>query len=95
MSRLDEIRAREQAATNGPWEAYDDWYDGPLCAVRTSVGGTEGHVASTAVDPTRDSYDSERSNAQFIAHAREDIPWLLATVERLTHELRQAKSGTS
>lgn len=64
---LDEIKAREQAATPGPWYT-DGWalWDDDL----------NEFVELHDTDP----------DAQFLAHARTDIPALLAEVERLTKE---------
>jgi hypothetical protein len=72
--RLAEIRAREQAATKGPWSDWDSccvWYKGSevLCEVLTG----------------------ESADQAFIAHARTDIPELLAEVERLAAENAQLK----
>lgn len=71
--RLDEIRRRCEAATPGPWEAIQDWYDGPLAQV---VCGTSGIVCG--VSHKDRLIDEEASIATFIAHARDDIPWLLS-----------------
>ena len=77
--QLDAIRARVEAATPGPWEAGTafccpdmGWIDGPkrmVCPVHESAKRTH----------TLDANDAE-----FIASAREDVPALLAEVERLT-----------
>lgn len=69
--RLAAIRARDAAATPGPWEA-DDW----------EIYGPD---QSVWVGETCDSDDWNKScaNAEFIAHARTDVRDLLAEVERL------------
>ena len=61
---LAEIKAREQAATPGPWYA-DGW------GLFDDIQGELVELHDT--DP----------DAQFIAHARTDIPALVAEVERL------------
>ena len=78
--RLAEIKARAEKATPGPWtatyEESDQWtsitgaglFDGGHWMVCPEVATTEG-------EPGEDS--------DFIAHAREDVPDLLAEVERL------------
>ena len=78
MSRLDEIRAREAAATPGPW--FD-------------TGDVESVGVSIAMDPYADINPDRavwKVNADFIAHAREDIPFLLAEIERLELALTTA-----
>lgn len=83
---LAEIRKRAEAATPGPWEPRDpDWWqledpdyadktDGIQAAGRSIMGTCDGCPAG--------KYD----DAVFIAHARTDIPALLAEVERLRAE---------
>ena len=92
------IRKRAEAATPGPWYVRlldDDWAMN-LTAVSTQPGA-DGHeqwpefdestmVAATLVqhpryvDVTDEHWDE---NADFIAHARQDIPALVAEVEGL------------
>lgn len=69
MDRLDEIQARCDAATLGPWEFTPGGaiYHDPLKLIAHVLGSGEDSV----------------SNASFIAHSREDIPYLLAEVKRL------------
>lgn len=66
--RLAEIKARADAATKGPWKVAEQDLECWI-AGPTVVQNQEGAFA--------------RPNAAFIAHAREDIPDLLAEVERL------------
>jgi hypothetical protein len=75
---LDAIRARVAAATPGPWEAGTafccpdcGWVDGPK---RTVCPVYEGAKRTHTLDA---------NDAEFIASAREDVPALLAEVERL------------
>ncbi|WP_098892234.1 hypothetical protein [Streptomyces sp. or3] len=74
--REQEIRAREQAATPGPWQS-----DG------AEIYGTLGGVLMVDlwVGETLDVENQERSNADasFMADARSAVPELLAEVERL------------
>ena len=83
MSRLDEIKARADVATPGPWHAWDrgiGWevHKGEECApgCGRSCDALNGEV--------RDTFT--RADAEFIAAAREDEPWLVSEVERLTAE---------
>ena len=71
MSRLDEIKAREQAAFGGPWHVLD---------------ADENGMHAVAVDGTVLVEVGDFCDAEFIAHARDDIPHLLALVESLTAE---------
>ena len=66
-AELDAIEQRAHAATEGPWEAS---------AHRT------GHYLVICPDcGVRGGY--ERADAEFIAHARSDVPALVAEVRRL------------
>ncbi len=70
--RLDEIKARAEAATEGPWtgnngDGYGAYY------VDNPTGRT---VARCDYGPYEGSRDAE-----FIAHARTDVPDLVAAVE--------------
>jgi hypothetical protein len=76
-AELDEIRARCQAATRGPWKA---WIEG-----RDHESGSS--FIMTGEGPDRGE-DIELSGAlvpdyDFIAHARQDVPRLLAEIARL------------
>jgi len=79
--KLEEIKARVEAATQGPWEIYKDhlfsafdrygistYFEWPVC----KAGG-----------------NLTAQNAEFIAHAREDIPALVIEVERLQAIIEQ------
>jgi hypothetical protein len=73
---IKEIKAREQDATPGPWkhvetDDYSEIYDSK------SWGKSLRPLALVG---------SNIADADFIAHAREDIPVLLAEVERLQSE---------
>jgi hypothetical protein len=66
--RLAEIRARVDAATPARW-----WSEEEDVQHRTQHGEwCDFHTANIKAD------------AAFIAHARDDVPWLLAEVERLS-----------
>jgi len=66
MSRLNEIKERAAAATAGEW----------------ILGKDKDHIYQTA-HVTRDIWNIPRNEADlvFIAHAREDVPWLVEAVE--------------
>lgn len=66
---LDAIEARANTATPGPWAVSEDYSD---------VLAPDGSQLASYWNPT-----SETENGEFIAHAREDVPALLAEVRRL------------
>lgn len=78
MSRLDEIKARADAATEGPWvrdmhspdmSGRSGWYiRGPRKL------GLRSMVLNSRMLP---------GDAEFIEHAREDVPWLLERIGEL------------
>ncbi|MFE2850639.1 hypothetical protein ACFXJO_05825 [Streptomyces lavendulae] len=90
-NRLAEIRAREQAATKGPWELYPKYGE----AFYAYLGGN----ALVGVGDL-DFGDGEDANADrsFVLAAREDVPFLLvavterdATIDELRIQLRIAE----
>ena len=87
VDRLDEIQARADAATDGPWEARHrvglDWLS------QSPHVDNDGHEPGSsvgladAVDPLWGSlWPSRNANADadFIAHARTDVPRLVAAL---------------
>lgn len=72
---LEEIRARAEKATPGPWEeAY------PNSRV------IEAHDGQVVVDSFNDGIGAgviEQVDADFIAHARTDVPKLVAALEAI------------
>ena len=77
--RLNEIRARAEAATPGPWVAYGNTVEQEKTGWHTVVGTEMTGQAYMAYE----RLTTKNEDAIFIAHAREDIPYLLAEVERL------------
>ena len=77
------ILARCEAATKGPWVECK-----PMClapVVRDSRGLYVCETRTTEpgglVQPTHAETVSSHADAAFIAHAREDVPWLLAQLD--------------
>ena len=88
-TRVAEIRQRAEAATEGPWERR--LYDG----VRDSKSRLVKVVEDSEFDFERVTSLADyitRENAEFIAHAREDIPWLLEQLRTAEAE-RDAVKG--
>ena len=78
MSILDEIQARADAATEGPWavEVDDDGFDGASVLLDDGVGWGTAYIC-------QDMHQGESegvADAEFISHAREDVPKLVAAL---------------
>ena len=79
------IRERCEAAAAGPWTvSYGKCYELP------HVESTEGTVCFPTISDDGEGGEWCNSHAEFIAHARTDVPALLAEVERLRAELQKA-----
>src|SRR5260221_188990 len=86
---LAAIRERAEAATPGPWQCFNGYVrargtdeDSPsdeMCMVRIGPASNEGGIRAQ----WGNDLQASRADAEFIARAREDIPALLAEVERL------------
>lgn len=85
--RLTEIAARAAAATPGPWTNYGtDLYRS------SATGGFRLMDLLGSFTPEVDNQSFR--NAKFVAAAREDVPWLLAEVERLRTVVAALAEGT-
>jgi len=89
-ARVQAIREREQAATNGPWLYRPcDWDDWGYVRSPVNALGMSPIVARADSGNLHDDHDAHRkaktdpyeANGRFIAHARADIPWLLNQLE--------------
>ena len=87
--QIEEIRSRAEAATPGPWHNYDrgigyEVHVGPATEKHWWQAGEDGHErggeCSCIHDGFRETIPNEQ-NADFIAHARQDIPDLLDALE--------------
>jgi predicted metal-dependent phosphoesterase TrpH len=98
--RLEEIRKRAEAATKGPWESKcrsvgnegndPAWPEKDF--LQFHVRWTDGSEVEV-VGPKEVTWgrgDFYGRDADFIAHAREDIPWLLSELERMDALYRSA-----
>lgn len=81
MKRLEEMRAREQAATRGGWQEENgpDQIGQDWVPYETVIGMDEHHtyLGSTF------KWIFKPADKAFVAHARADVPWLLDFVETL------------
>jgi len=88
---LDEMQARCDAATPGPWCSEIDEYNGhpdPDAVQRQVMAGVNDELRRVAICEPEHSldggYDKQpTANAAFIAHARTDMPRLIAVVKVL------------
>ncbi|WP_340640634.1 hypothetical protein [Bacillus atrophaeus] len=67
--KLEEIRQRADAATEGPWRIGKQSPNG-----LNNIGTIGGLLTAQTTD---------EDDAKFIAHARQDIPWLISEIDRL------------
>lgn len=81
--RLAEIEARVAAATPGPWRTWNDGH----------VGCIDGHIGGIFA-PTAGSQSYRRMpDARFVAHAREDVPWLIERLREAHTTIRALVGG--
>lgn len=112
QKRLDEIRARVEAATPGPWmggyiaywhKCQNDcaepqwWNDEPghniVRVIEPGIGVPKDEIESHVIAGNYDHGSGgivHTNDLQFIAHARQDVPALLAEIERLRDAARES-----
>lgn len=83
QEQLNAIKERVAKVTPGPWDIDRNSDDDVFVTDIWFNGADEGHAEIHGNDVASSIY-----NAEFIAHAREDVPALIAEIERL-HELRK------
>lgn len=93
MTRLDEIAARLEAATPGPWEAY-----GTTVAAMTGPGDCGGcsGLPSPEHEPSclwSEIAGADEPDAELIAHAPADLSSLLAVVREVAGLHRPVPDG--
>jgi hypothetical protein len=97
---LDPIRARAEAATEGPWASIPTVHGDPHVQTGEPVDESGCAVIVAGFPRTRrvalwtSPSDYGRADAEFIAAARADVPALIAEVERLQGERDEARSLT-
>ena len=72
--RLDEIEARANAATQGPWE----WH--PYMGSGATLAKPNHHFHEVNILKTTDDWPPVAADAEFIAAARTDVPQLVAAL---------------
>lgn len=75
------IRARAEKATEGPWKVW------AMSVLADPVGNSNLYDGLLIADTTDPHRGLRTFNADFIAHARTDVPALVAEVERLQREV--------
>lgn len=97
-AELAAIRARAEKATPGPWISVSDCDKAAIIARgergRAIIVESENHHAPEGFGQKRGGV-ARSWNADFIAHARDDIPRLLATIDALDAELQQLGDGVN
>jgi len=97
---LDAIRARCEAASKGPWNYIDSWKgDGSISHQGNAIAYLTydddwrdmEHRCENNNEPDGCLCDYALADGDFIAHARTDIPALLAEVEKLQAENKRLK----
>ena len=82
LKRIEEIEARTKEATPGPWMVEYTWdRDGnewPLIMAKNKDGEKQLELTW--------------ENAEFIAHSREDVPWLCKTVRQFVAQLEEVEA---
>lgn len=93
---LSAIEARAQAATEGPWEAGPNGMARPWEANGIVVRPAGEFPYGEWIGDFGRRGDMDRiANAKFIAHARADVPALVAEVRRLTDEFATSRAATA
>jgi hypothetical protein len=83
--KLQEIREREAKATKGPW-GYD--HNRHIAAIDTDEwGDTIACLPPEIKEPT----EQDKIDLGFIAHSRQDIPYLLKQLQRETERADAAE----
>jgi hypothetical protein len=74
--RLAEIEVREHAAKVGPWTWKDNGY------LRTGIGEWTLSNTDIGICDCDEYAEPDPVDRDFIAHARADVPWLIALARR-------------
>lgn len=80
-TREVEIRSRLALASPGPWYHCPkrSWDTGGIYST-SEIDNPWGHEIFAVIE---EYMHGTKEDGEFLAHAREDIPWLLAEIERL------------
>ena len=92
--QLQAIKDRCEAATPGEWAYFRNKYDDYKLSV--PLPDTNWTYPLVSLEPNQGQfiYDNIDNDLTFIAHARKDIPALIAEVERLTAPMKPIAERT-
>lgn len=93
--RISEIRARLEAATPGPWEALTRAPDWGATEIGAQLDTPDARVIADTELWGRQPTEQNVQDAAFIAHAREDVPFLLARLGALEAERDAARAWSA
>lgn len=87
--RMAEIEVRSNAATPGPWEwdDRDELHGFGGRPLDNRIEWEDGHPGSKIIETDNGCYMPRDGDAEFIKHARSDIPWLLAELRAAQAEI--------
>lgn len=93
-ARLCEIKERFQSTTFGHWKIYEN-------EEGTCIGAVEDHpqlkspapVVTMAYSRDGKKIYISKDNAEFIAHSKEDMDWLIKTVEKQQQEIQEFENA--
>lgn len=84
-TELHAMRQRADAASKAPWEAFVAG-PGDSFSSMIRIGGVHGNEPDMYLS-REDWYSASDADLRFIAAARQDVPRLIAEVQRLRREL--------
>lgn len=90
-SELAAIEARAKRATEGPWTIKSVWTDKHSGA--DEVSGANGQSVCLCDEHDGGYNPNTQRNVDFIAHARTDIPALIAEIRRLRADMQDVING--
>lgn len=98
--RVAQIEQRAAAATKGPWKGEwreaspFRWAEAPQGAYYAIVGHDGLHLATTWEVNPKSPVTSDIRDGDFMAAAREDVPWLIEQIRALADQSADSKAGT-
>lgn len=89
---IEEIKARSDKATPGPWEMEKYYHEEPYEKFIKSAAVVKYFSDGAAGTITRNDWSNPLiDDLTFIAHAREDIPYLLSLLEKAMQYIRKSQ----
>ena len=93
-NRIAEIQQRCEAATPSPWEVEKYYHDEPYEQFIKSAAVVSTYEDGSKRTITRNNWSNPVvADLEFIAHAREDIPYLLAQLAERDKEIERLKAS--